>query len=97
MSLATCSQPYKNALEIQELLLKDMRAEETPPAVRAQQARAWKELEGLKRVMRGLAANTSQSIRSDPVKKSKQVQAAPMEWVEPEPAPVKPSGEKPTE
>jgi len=46
--------------------------------------RAYVEAEKLKRVIRGQAANTSQSIRSEPVKKSKQPQVAPMEYIEPE-------------
>jgi hypothetical protein len=60
----------------------------------SQLTRGYVDAEKLKRVIRGQAANTSQSIRSEPVKKSKQPQTAPMEYIEPEQPAVKPSGEK---
>jgi hypothetical protein len=69
---------------MQARLEKDVLDDETSTTARAQVARAWKELECLKRVIMGKPANTSQSIRSEPVKKSKQTQAAPMEYIEPE-------------
>jgi len=65
--------------------------EETPPREAAQCACAWDKLEARKAVLQGRPANTSQSIRSDPVKKSKQPQAAPMEYIEPEPMRVGPA------
>ena len=58
--------------------------DETEPREKAQCALAWDKLEARKAVLQGKPANTSQSIRSEPLKKSKQPQAAPMEYIEPE-------------
>jgi hypothetical protein len=74
--------------------------------VRAQAARAWKEIECLKRVMRGLPANTSQSIKSEPKQRKVRVSGPvePVEVVEPikvsvsptiEPAPVSQAASQP--
>src|SRR2546425_858396 len=76
-------------------MIRDCESEETPPAVRAQAARAWKEIECLKRVMRGLPANTSQSIKSEPKQRKARVSGPvePIEVIEPVPVklPVKPT------
>jgi len=63
MSLATCSPPYKKALQLQALLEADAKNPASKPLERASSARMWKELELLKRMMRGLPAHTSQSIK----------------------------------
>jgi hypothetical protein len=69
MSFASGSPPYRDALTLQGVLMADAQNPETPAVVKAQLARAWKELECLKRVMRGLPANTSQSIKDKPQKR----------------------------
>ena len=88
MSFATGSPPYRDALSLQAVLLADCQNEKTPPAVKAQLARAWKELESLKRVMRGLPANTSQSIREPKEKSKRQSPALPLEYGEPSRLPL---------
>jgi hypothetical protein len=72
--------------------MDEARKKDCPSNVKPQLARAYVELEKLKRIMMGKPANTSQSIRSEPVKKSRQTQAAPMEYIEPEQPAEKPSG-----
>jgi hypothetical protein len=44
--------PYRDAVKIQTLLIKDLENVETTPAARAQLARAWDCLEERKRVMK---------------------------------------------
>ena len=70
MSFQSASKPYKNTLELQDVLMEEARKPECSGAVKAQIARAFADLEKLKRVMRGLPANTSQSIK--PIDKAKQ-------------------------
>ena len=91
MAFDTTKPAYRDALILQRSAMDMVKDEEVKPVVKAQLMRAYCELEKLKRVMRGLAANTSQSIRSEPVKKYKQPQAAPMEYIEPEPMRVGPT------
>lgn len=84
MSFQSASQPYKNTLELQNILMDEARKADASGAVKAQIARAFGELEKLKRVMRGLPANTSQSIKSEPKQKRARV-SGPVEPVEVEP------------
>ncbi len=74
------SDPLRELREIQSklhtaLMGKDLTAIET-----AQLTRAYVEAEKLKRVIRGQAANTSQSIKSEPAKRNRQLdQTSPIE------------------
>ena len=86
------SDPIRELREIQSKLHTALMGSELTAIETAQLTRAYVEAEKLKRVIRGQAANTSQSIRSEPVKKSRTTQAAPMEWIEPEAKPDKASG-----
>lgn len=53
MSWVIHSKPYTQALEIQTLLMADLRDEETKPIARAALARAWEVIEERKRILRG--------------------------------------------
>ena len=81
MSFQSASKPYKEALELQEGIMGKVRDKETKPTILAMLARSWCDLERMKRVMRGLPANTSQSIRETPAKKKKQDPGGPLEQV----------------
>lgn len=87
MAFDTTRTAYKHALELQRILMDSSRAEDCPPQVKAQNARAYVELEKLKRIMRGLPANTSQAIKVESTKSKKQSSSLPLEY---EPEPTKP-------
>src|SRR6266550_1531173 len=67
------------ALDAQEILMRDIKDTKTTAQVRAQSTRAWKELAQLIRIIRGLPANTSQSIREPREKKQSKSSTAPLE------------------
>ncbi len=85
MSFQSASKPYKEALELQSGIMAKVRDVEVKPGVVAILARSWCDLERMKRVMRGLPANTSQSIRQDAPKKGKRqtVNPGPVDADEP--------------
>lgn len=63
---------YRNALAIQDILLKRIQDEETKTSEAAQAARVWVDLFGVRRVMLGLGAPKSVPASNDPaVAKSK--------------------------
>lgn len=53
MSWVIHSKPYTQALEIQQLLMQDLKADDTKPIARAALARAWEVIEERKRILRG--------------------------------------------
>lgn len=79
MSFQSASVPYKNALELQDCLMAEARKKDCPAQVKPQLARAYVELEKLKRIMRGKPANTSQSIKSEPVPRTRKSDTGPLE------------------
>lgn len=87
MSFQSASKPYKEALELQTGIMERVRDEQTKPTVLAMLARSWCDLERMKRVMRGLPANTSQSIREPKAPKRKAQASGPIEDIPPESKP----------
>lgn len=92
--------PFRMAIEMQVCLHKAVVDPETPVREAAQAACAWDKLEARKAILRGLPANTSQSIRADTPKKTRrqsQQASAPIESEQDEPprtrasAPVHPT------
>jgi len=79
MSFQSASKPYKEALELQSGIMETVRAKDAKPGVIAMLARSWCDLERMKRVMRGLPANTSQSIKSTEPKRKKVDSTGPIE------------------
>lgn len=61
--------PIAELTAIQAILRRKLDSEELTPQEAAMLTRGYVEAEKLKRVIRGQAANTSQSIRSEPVKR----------------------------
>jgi len=72
---------FTQLCEMQGALRSDILDESTKPAERAQSMRAYIEAEKLKRVMRGLPANTSQSIKERPAKRQRAL-SGPVESIE---------------
>lgn len=83
MAFDTTRTAYKHALELQRILMDSSRAEDCPPAVKAQNARAYCELEKLKRIMRGLPANTSQAIKRETTNSKPRQAGVVLEYLEP--------------
>ncbi len=75
--------PIAELTAIQAILRKKLDSDELTPQEAAMLTRGYVEAEKLKRVIRGQAANTSQSIRSEPSKKSRSTDTGPMEYAEP--------------
>ncbi len=71
--------PIRELREIQAKLHSDIVSGELTAIEAAQSTRAYIEAEKLKRIIRGEAANTSQSIKSEPTKKSTAQTAGPLE------------------
>jgi hypothetical protein len=86
--------PIRMLTDMQDRLMLAVMDDETEPREKAQCALAWDKLEARKAVLNGLPANTSQSIRSEPAKKSKPQSTGPIESVQEE---AKPSGAQASE
>lgn len=71
--------PLAQIVDMQARLMADVLDPETSTTARAQVARAWKDLEAMKRVIKGQPANTSQSIREPREKKQSKSSAGPLE------------------
>lgn len=78
--------PVQMLNDMQDRLMAAVLNPETEPREAAQCACAWDKLEARKAVLNGLPANTSQSIRSEPVKKSRTQSTGPIESVQPTPS-----------
>ena len=94
MAFDTTKPAYRDALILQRSAMAMVQDEEVKPVVKAQLMRAYCELEKLKRIMRGLAANTSQSIKPASGSSNPKTQAAPMEYIEPEQPAAPKSGDE---